>query len=119
MFSAISQKTGLSNVTPILGTSDNGNGTNLAIIGFNSEPDKKAVSTAASFANSSYRLFSTEMNNLNKRMGDIRDSGEAGVWGRYMLGQGSGTDGYQNTYNHLQLGADKGIRIESAMLYTG
>ncbi|HBY5045924.1 TPA: autotransporter outer membrane beta-barrel domain-containing protein, partial [Klebsiella pneumoniae] len=46
MFSAISQKTGLSNVTPILGTSDNGNGTNLAIIGFNSEPDKKAVSTA-------------------------------------------------------------------------
>ncbi|RGO65207.1 autotransporter outer membrane beta-barrel domain-containing protein, partial [Escherichia coli] len=119
MFSAISQKTGLSNVTPILGTSDNGNGTNLAIIGFNSEPDKKAVSTAASFANSSYRLFSTEMNNLNKRMEDIRDSGEAGVWGRYMLGQGSGTDGYQNTYNHLQLGADKGIRIESAMLYTG
>ncbi|HBE7578732.1 TPA: autotransporter outer membrane beta-barrel domain-containing protein, partial [Escherichia coli] len=118
MFSAISQKTGLSNVTPILGTSDNGNGTNLAIIGFNSEPDKKAVSTAASFANSSYRLFSTEMNNLNKRMGDICDSGEAGVWGRYMLGQGSGTDGYQNTYNHLQLGADKGIRIESAMLYT-
>lgn len=85
MFSAISQKTGLSNVTPILGTSDNGNGTNLAIIGFNSEPDKKAVSTAASFANSSYRLFSTEMNNLNKRMGDIRDSGEAGVWGRYIL----------------------------------
>ncbi|MDU4749327.1 MAG: autotransporter outer membrane beta-barrel domain-containing protein, partial [Pantoea sp.] len=85
MFSAISQKTGLSNVTPILGTSDNGNGTNLAIIGFNSEPDKKAVSTAASFANSSYRLFSTEMNNLNKRMGDIRDSGEAGVSGRYML----------------------------------
>lgn len=63
MFSAISQKTGLSNVTPILGTSDNGNGTNLAIIGFNSEPDKKAVSTAASFANSSYRLFSTEMGN--------------------------------------------------------
>lgn len=42
MFSAISQKTGLSNVTPILGTSDNGNGTNLAIIGFNSEPDKSS-----------------------------------------------------------------------------
>ncbi|MWL43952.1 autotransporter outer membrane beta-barrel domain-containing protein [Escherichia coli] len=119
MFSTISQKTGLSNVTPVLGTSDNGDGTNLAIIGFNSELDKKAVSTAASFADSSYRLFSTEMNNLNKRMGDIRDSGEAGVWGRYMLGQGSSTDGYQNTYNHLQFGADKGTRMGSAMLYTG
>lgn len=41
-------------------TSDNGNGTNLAIIGFNSEPVK--VSTAASFIIAA-TAFSTEMNN--------------------------------------------------------
>lgn len=48
-----------------------------------------------------------EANDLRKRMGDVRASeGVSGAWVRYDGGKFSGNDGYENTFNKIQLGVD-------------
>lgn len=48
-----------------------------------------------------------EANDLRKRMGDVRASeGVSGAWVRYDGGKFSGSDGYENTFNKIQLGVD-------------
>mgnify|MGYP002677178281 CR=1 FL=1 len=48
-----------------------------------------------------------EANDLRKRMGDVRASeGTSGAWVRYDGGKFSGSDGYENTFNKIQLGVD-------------
>lgn len=57
-----------------------------------------------------YKAFLTEVNNLNKRMGDLRDTnGEAGAWARIMSGAGSASGGYSDNYTHVQIGVDKNM----------
>ncbi len=53
----------------------------------------------------SYNNFITEVNNLNKRMGDLRDiNGEAGTWVRLLNGSGSADGGFTDHYTLLQMG---------------
>lgn len=48
-----------------------------------------------------------EANDLRKRMGDVRASeGTSGAWVRYDGGKFSGSEGYENTFNKIQLGVD-------------
>ena len=52
-----------------------------------------------------------ENNDMNKRLGEIRDSkGEQGVWARMARGQAKyGAQGVKNQYNYYQLGYDSKI----------
>ncbi len=60
---------------------------------------------AATFMHISYNNFITEVNNLNKRMGDLRDiNGEAGTWVRLLNGSGSADGGFTDHYTLLQMG---------------
>ena len=120
IFTTVKQTSGISNVTPKLEVVDNDSKTSFMLAGYEASINEAALNTAKSFNDSASSVLYPELNNLNKRMGDLRDSsGDAGVWARYMIGQGKGKDGYKNTYNHVQIGADKRTEISGGALFTG
>lgn len=62
------------------------------------------------------------MSDLRKRMGDIRtDTGVNGAWARYEGGRLSGSNGLENDFNTIQVGADTKLgdwRVGGAFNYT-
>ena len=55
-----------------------------------------------------YIAWKQEMNSLNKRMGDLRNStGDEGVWYRVYAGESEYNKGYKNEYQTYQVGYDK------------
>lgn len=64
------------------------------------------------------------MNDVRKRMGDLRASeGTHGVWARYDGGKFSGSNGFENDFSTVQIGADTaafldGTRLGVAFSYT-
>ncbi|HII0646043.1 TPA: autotransporter outer membrane beta-barrel domain-containing protein [Salmonella enterica subsp. enterica serovar Yopougon] len=120
MFKAAERVTGFSLVTPTLHTTEQDGKTQWVLDGFKSAPDKGSATSANSFMGMGYKNFMTEVNNLNKRMGDLRDTqGEDGMWVRIMNGAGTGDAGYSDRYTHLQTGFDKKHRLSGADLFTG
>ncbi|EDP8670149.1 autotransporter outer membrane beta-barrel domain-containing protein [Salmonella bongori] len=120
MFKAAERVTGFSLVTPTLHTTEQDGKIQWVLDGFKSAPDKGAATSANSFMGMGYKNFMTEVNNLNKRMGDLRDTqGEDGMWVRIMNGAGTGDAGYSDRYTHLQTGFDKKHRLSGADLFTG
>ncbi|EDX9923272.1 autotransporter outer membrane beta-barrel domain-containing protein [Salmonella enterica] len=120
MFKAAERVTGFSLVTPTLHTTEQDGKIQWILDGFKTAPDKGAARSANSFMGMGYKNFMTEVNNLNKRMGDLRDTqGEDGMWVRIMNGAGTGDAGYSDRYTHLQTGFDKKHRLPGADLFTG
>ncbi|EAC0473379.1 autotransporter outer membrane beta-barrel domain-containing protein [Salmonella enterica subsp. enterica] len=120
MFKAAERVTGFSLVTPTLHTIEQDGKIQWVLDGFKSAPDKGSATSANSFMGMGYKNFMTEVNNLNKRMGDLRDTqGEDGMWVRIMNGAGTGDAGYSDRYTHLQTGFDKKHRLSGADLFTG
>ncbi|EOP0663941.1 S6 family peptidase, partial [Escherichia coli] len=73
VFKAGTRVTGFSRVTPTLHVDTTGGSTKWILDGFRTEADKAAAAKADSFMNAGYKNFMTEVNNLNKRMGELRD----------------------------------------------
>ncbi len=120
MFKAGTRVTGFSRVTPTLHVDTSGGNTKWVLDGFKAEADKAAAAKADSFMNAGYKNFMTEVNNLNKRMGDLRDTnGDAGAWARIMSGAGSADGGYSDNYTHVQVGFDKKHELDGVNLFTG
>ncbi|EAM9431594.1 TPA_asm: autotransporter outer membrane beta-barrel domain-containing protein [Salmonella enterica] len=120
MFKAAERVTGFSQVTPRIHTEEKDGMTRWVLDGFNVKPDKRTSFSANTFLNMGYKNFLTEVNNLNKRMGDLRDTqGEDGLWVRVMNGAGTGDDGYSDRYTHFQFGFDRKHRLNGADLFTG
>ncbi|EIO0453526.1 autotransporter outer membrane beta-barrel domain-containing protein, partial [Salmonella enterica] len=120
MFKAGTRVTGFSRVTPTLHVDTSGGNTKWILDGFKTEADKAAAAKADSFMNAGYKNFMTEVNNLNKRMGDLRDTnGDAGAWARIMSGAGSADGGYSDNYTHVQVGFDKKHELDGVDLFTG
>lgn len=61
------------------------------------------------------------MNDVRKRLGDIRTSqGKSGVWARYDGGRLSGSAGLENDFHTIQAGVDTvPVRFGAALSYTG
>ena len=120
MFKAGTRMIGFSRVTPTLHVDTSGGNTKWILDGFKAEADKAAAAKADSFMNAGYKNFMTEVNNLNKRMGDLRDTnGDAGAWARIMSGAGSADGGYSDNYTHVQVGFDKKHELDGVDLFTG
>lgn len=120
VFKAGSRVTGFSRVTPTLHVDTTGGSTKWILDGFRAEADKAAAAKADSFMNAGYKNFMTEVNNLNKRMGELRDTkGDAGAWARIMNGAGSADGGYSDNYTHVQVGFDKKHTLDGVDLFTG
>ncbi|EFA9234837.1 autotransporter outer membrane beta-barrel domain-containing protein, partial [Escherichia coli] len=119
-FTAGTQQIGFSNVTPVISTEKTDDATKWMLTGYQTVADAGASKTATDFMASGYKSFLTEVNNLNKRMGDLRDTqGDAGVWARIMNGTGSADGGYSDNYTHVQIGADRKHELDGVDLFTG
>lgn len=67
-------------------------------------PSNNAISNMASIALMAWRA---ENNDMNKRLGELRDSkGEHGIWARMVRGEGT-YESIKNQYNTYQLGYDE------------
>ncbi|MFQ6247206.1 S6 family peptidase [Yersinia enterocolitica] len=120
VFKAGTRVTGFSRVTPTLRVDNTDGSTQWILDGFRTEADKATSAKADSFMNAGYKNFMTEVNNLNKRMGELRDTkGNAGAWARIMNGTGSADGGYSDNYTHVQVGFDKKHVLDGADLFTG
>ncbi|EPQ7588404.1 autotransporter outer membrane beta-barrel domain-containing protein, partial [Escherichia coli] len=94
--------------------------TRWLLTGYRSTVNASAVRDAGMLMSMGHRNFINEVNNLNKRMGDLRDiNGEAGAWARIMSGTGSAGGGFSDNYTHVQVGADKKHELDGLDLFTG
>ncbi len=120
VFNSQTQSVGFSDVTPVIEQKDNGDKTTWTLKGFNAVANPQSAEKAAHFMSAGYKSFLAEVNNLNKRMGDLRDiNGEAGAWVRIMSGSGSAGGGFSDNYTHVQVGADKKHELDGLDLFTG
>ncbi|EKJ5694310.1 autotransporter outer membrane beta-barrel domain-containing protein [Salmonella enterica] len=120
LFKAAELSTGFSRLLPVIHTQESDGQIQWLLDGYKSATNHSAETSATSFMTMGYKNFMTEVNNLNKRMGDLRNSqGEDGVWVRILNGAGTGETGYSDRYTHLQTGFDKKHRLEGADLFTG
>ncbi|ENN7607318.1 autotransporter outer membrane beta-barrel domain-containing protein [Escherichia coli] len=120
MFQAGTQQIGFSNVTPVISAEKTDSSTKWVLTGYQTVSDVRTSKIATDFMASGYKSFLREVNNLNKRMGDLRDTqGDTGVWGRIMNGRGSANGGYSDNYTHVQIGADRNHELDNMDLFTG
>ncbi|WP_123161033.1 autotransporter outer membrane beta-barrel domain-containing protein, partial [Escherichia coli] len=102
VFTTSTRTIGFSDVTPVIENKTNGNEKTWTLTGYQVKANQNAAKTAQSLMSGGYKSFLSEVNNLNKRMGDLRDiNGEAGAWARIMSGAGSSGGGYSDNYTHV------------------
>ncbi|MEZ3340139.1 S6 family peptidase, partial [Escherichia coli] len=105
VFKGSEQAVGFSNVTPVITAIDAGDKTTWNLTGYRMAENPAATQSASGLASVGYKSFLSEVNNLNKRMGDLRDiNSEAGAWARIMSGTGSAGGGFSDNYTHVQVG---------------
>ncbi|EER9956730.1 autotransporter outer membrane beta-barrel domain-containing protein, partial [Escherichia coli] len=120
VFNSQTQNVGFSDVTPVIEQKDSGEKTTWTLKGFNAVANQQSAEKAENFMSAGYKNFLAEVNNLNKRMGDLRDiNGEAGAWARIMSGTGSASGGFSDNYTHVQVGVDKKHELDGLDLFTG
>lgn len=120
MLNPITQRTGFHTYTPQLSMVETENSKQWRLEGFDVQQDKAAIQAGKSVMDVGYKSFLTEMNNLNYRMGDLRNThGDTGTWARIYSGTGSADAGYSNSWTHLQIGADRKQSFNGGDLFTG
>ncbi len=120
LFRASTRVVGFSDVTPTLSVRKEDGKKEWVLDGYQVARNDGQGKAAATFMHISYNNFITEVNNLNKRMGDLRDiNGEAGTWVRLLNGSGSADGGFTDHYTLLQMGADRKHELGSMDLFTG
>ncbi|HAL3321801.1 TPA: autotransporter outer membrane beta-barrel domain-containing protein [Escherichia coli] len=120
LFRASTRVVGFSNVTPTLSVRKGDGKKEWVLDGYQVARNDGQSRAAATFMHISYNNFITEVNNLNKRMGDLRDiNGEAGTWVRLLNGSGSADGGFSDHYTLLQMGADRKHELGNMDLFTG
>lgn len=105
---------------PRVGVVETDTATQWVLQGVDRRRVEKNVDNGRNFMDVHYRNFLTEVNHLNRRMGDLRDApGETGGWARVMSGSGSARTGYSNRYTLLQIGADRKFTFSGASVFAG
>jgi len=116
----VTQRAGVHTFTPQMGIVESGNSKQWRLEGFDVQQDNAALQASKAVMNTGYKNFLTEMNNLNYRMGDLRNTrGETGAWARVFSGTGSADAGYSDSWTHLQIGADRMNAFDGGDLFTG
>lgn len=86
---------------------------------FDTRVNQELVDESGFIISNPYRMLLIESNNLNKRMGDLRDNPYAqGSWIRVFNGMDGGK-GVENRYTNIQLGYDYAFGLVGAKSYTG
>ncbi|HAM3596342.1 TPA: autotransporter outer membrane beta-barrel domain-containing protein [Escherichia coli] len=119
-FKTVSQQMGFHSMTPDIEVVNTDGATQWRLKGFDVQRNNAVLSESQRFMDIGYRNFLTEVNNLNRRMGDLRDTkGETGAWVLLMNSSGSGRGGLSDSHVHLQVGADKKHHFDGGDLFTG
>ncbi|CAD5640010.1 phage protein [Escherichia coli] len=120
MLKPVTQRAGVHTFTPQVDVVESGNSKQWRLKGFDVQQVNAALQASKSFMDAGYKNFLTEMNNLNYRMGDLRNThGETGAWARVFSGTGSADAGYSDSWTHLQIGADRMNAFDGGDLFTG
>ncbi|MGD2932214.1 autotransporter outer membrane beta-barrel domain-containing protein [Escherichia coli] len=120
VFKTETQTVGFSDVSPVIEQKNDNDKATWTLTGYKTVANTDAAKKATSLMSGGYKAFLAEVNNLNKRMGDLRDiNGEAGAWTRIMSGTGSAGGGFSDNYTHVQVGADKKHELDGLDLFTG
>ena len=120
VFKATTRSIGFSDVTPVIEQKNDIDKATWTLIGYKSVANADAAKKATLLMSGGYKAFLAEVNNLNKRMGDLRDiNGESGAWARIMSGTGSAGGGFSDNYTHVQVGADNKHELDGLDLFTG
>lgn len=120
VFKATTRSIGFSDVTPVIEQKNDTDKATWTLIGYKSVANSDAAKKATLLMSGGYKAFLAEVNNLNKRMGDLRDiNGESGAWARIMSGTGSAGGGFSDNYTHVQVGADNKHELDGLDLFTG
>lgn len=120
VFKTETQTIGFSDVTPEIKQQEKDGKSVWTLTGYKTVANADAAKKATSLMSGGYKAFLAEVNNLNKRMGDLRDiNGEAGAWARIMSGTGSAGGGFSDNYTHVQVGADNKHELDGLDLFTG
>ncbi|EIQ5547953.1 autotransporter outer membrane beta-barrel domain-containing protein, partial [Escherichia coli] len=119
-FKTVTQQVGFHSMTPKIEVVNVDGTTQWRLKGFDVQSDSPALNEGQRLTNTGVKNFLTEVNNLNRRMGDLRDTkGETGAWARLMNSSGSGHGGLSDSHVHLQVGADRKHHFEGGDLFTG
>ncbi|ENE0056447.1 serine protease autotransporter toxin Sat [Escherichia coli] len=120
VFKATTRSIGFSDVTPVIEQKNDTDKATWTLIGYKSVANADAAKKATLLMSGGYKAFLAEVNNLNKRMGDLHDiNGESGAWARIMSGTGSAGGGFSDNYTHVQVGADNKHELDGLDLFTG
>lgn len=120
VFKATTRSIGFSDVTPVIEQKNDTDKATWTLIGYKSVANADAAKKATLLMSGGYKAFLAEVNNLNKRMGDLRDiNGESGAWARIINGTGSAGGGFSDNYTHVQVGADNKHELDGLDLFTG
>ena len=86
----------------------------------NTEKDSDVVKGLRDLATINLLTWRQEMNSLNKRMGELRNStGEHGVWTRVYTGKIENGERYDNDYQTYQVGYDKKYSVDNGVMFVG
>lgn len=120
-FTVAKKVVGFTELEPITLKVESNNGVDdLVLTHYDVNPHDHTVAVANSFMETSARNFVVEMNNLHKRMGDLRNNeGQAGAFARVMKGAGTSDLGYKDKYVHAQIGYDKKLSYKDVDIYNG
>ncbi|MEE3744158.1 IdeS/Mac family cysteine endopeptidase [Campylobacter porcelli] len=81
--------------------------------------NQEALKEANDASKLSIDMNYVDINNLNKRMGELRGiNATTGSWARVLSGEGS-ADGFENRFTHIQAGFDKQSQISSGSIFSG
>lgn len=120
LFHAGEKTVGFTRVLPSVHVEDRENTTQWILDGYKTSPDKKSINDARGLAAVEQRYFLAEVNNLNKRMGELRNNqDETGVWARFLKGSGHGENGFSDRYTLFQTGLDKKTEWTGGEMFSG
>lgn len=109
--------------SPITKTSQSANQVdNYYIKGYSAKINPEQSKNSYSMLSVNYLVFLANTNNINKRLGEVRDEAyNHGLWARTYLGQITQNQGIEVTNNYIsaQTGYDFGLAINGGMQYIG
>lgn len=121
LFTIQSMDVGFSQVTPLVNVVTKGTHKRWLLNGYQLKQDMQKIQASSHYLSAfNSSLFFTEVNNMNKRMGDLRNIKEnTGLWVRVSNSTGKGQNSYKDSSTHFQFGADKVNDFSQANLFTG
>lgn len=111
---------GVFRYSPVYSAQGNASGKyDVVLSGGNHDGQKSTVSMAAEGSvGASLSALRNTANELQKRMGELRDTKSSGIWARHYAQKDNG-DGFNSKTNSFQVGIDKHTALKNGDLFTG